>query len=464
MKKLLQIISYYFFLAGSLSLNSQVSFTTAVNFANCPGSSFCYQTSIANADFNSDGKVDLVTCGSFGGIGYVRIFKGDGIGGFTLARFYSFFGAMQSVISADFNNDGKPDIATSNYPANTISVRNGTPAVIGSFSFSAVSTFTTGGGAISLTSNDFNNDGKQDIVTVNENTNNISILIGNGLGSFSASNEFSVGNYPRSLISADFNSDGKKDLAVGNYGSNNVSILLGNGLGGFGTSVNFSVVSAPESINSADFNGDGKLDIVTVNQNSNNVSVLLGNGLGGFGAANSFTVGNSPNSVVCADFNGDTKVDIATANSGSNDVSILIGLGNGSFSPTLNFPVGNSPYCLTYTDFNGDAQIDLAIGNSGLDSLSVLLNNSITGIINFNENKTLLISPNPNNGAFKLQIDNEIKNGELIIYNSLGQKIHEQKIIQGENHIVANGLATGIYHYVLLQNKEQISKGKLAIE
>lgn len=81
-----------------------------------------------------------------------------------------------------------------------------------------------------------------------------------------------------------------------------------------------------------------------------------------------------------------------------------------------------------------------------------------------NTNKFTKISPNPNNGSFKLQIDDEILNGEIIIYNSLGKKVHEQKISQGENNIVTNDLARGLYHYILLQNNLQINNGKIAVE
>ncbi len=80
------------------------------------------------------------------------------------------------------------------------------------------------------------------------------------------------------------------------------------------------------------------------------------------------------------------------------------------------------------------------------------------------KNNILLMYPNPNNGSFKLQIENEIENGELILLNSLGQKVHEQKIIKGDNNINTHNLASGLYNCVVLQNKEQISNGKLAVE
>ncbi len=72
--------------------------------------------------------------------------------------------------------------------------------------------------------------------------------------------------------------------------------------------------------------------------------------------------------------------------------------------------------------------------------------------------------PNPNNGSFKLQIDNEIKNGELIVVNSLGEKVHEQKITQGTNDINIKLMAVGLYHCKILQNKQRVGQVKISIE
>jgi hypothetical protein len=83
---------------------------------------------------------------------------------------------------------------------------------------------------------------------------------------------------------------------------------------------------------------------------------------------------------------------------------------------------------------------------------------------NFNEAQVFYsLFPNPNNGSFKLQIDYEIPNGELILYNSLGQKVHEQKITQGENNITTNNISNELYHYTLSENKQVIHSGKIII-
>ena len=89
---------------------------------------------------------------------------------------------------------------------------------------------------------------------------------------------FAVGTKPYSIAAGDFNGDGIQDLATANYGSNNVTVLLGNGMGGFtpATGSPYAVGSAPQSLAVGDFNGDGIEDLAIANSGSANVTVLLG--------------------------------------------------------------------------------------------------------------------------------------------------------------------------------------------
>jgi FG-GAP-like repeat/FG-GAP repeat len=146
--------------------------------------------------------------------------------------------------------------------------------------------------------------------------------IGYTIGDFVPKTDFAAGANARSVTTGDFNGDGKLDLATVSGTSGNVSVLLGNGSGGFATKVDFAVGGNPYSVTTGDFNGDGKLDLATANGNSSGtVSVLLGNGSGGFATKVDFAVGTGPYSVTTGDFNGDGKLDLATANYDSNNVS-----------------------------------------------------------------------------------------------------------------------------------------------
>src|SRR3989442_1278032 len=105
----------------------------------------------------------------------------------------------------------------------------------------------------------------------------LAVLVTNGLyiepvmaagcpaASFSAPTTFGAGTNPVSVAVGDFNGDGKADLAVANQQSDNVSVLLGNGDGTFQAAVNYSTGLFPQSVVSGDFNGDGKPDLAVAN-------------------------------------------------------------------------------------------------------------------------------------------------------------------------------------------------------
>ena len=227
-------------------------------------------------------------------------------------------------------------------------------------SFTAPQSFATGDTPEAVVSADFNNDSKADLAVANIGANsgllsdNVSVLLGNGDGTFGTAKNFNVGDGPLHLTSADFNGDSKADLAVANIRSDNVSVLLGNGDGTFGAAQNFGAADGPWFVTSADFNGDSKVDLATANAPSivsgasvpGNVSVLLGNGDGTFGTAQNFVAGDTPVYLASADFDGDSKVDLAAANNSSHNVSVLSGNGDGTFGTAQNFAAGISPSSL----------------------------------------------------------------------------------------------------------------------
>nr|MDZ8286422.1 FG-GAP-like repeat-containing protein [Nostoc sp. ChiSLP01] len=280
-----------------------------------------------------------------------------------------------SIAVEDFNGDGKLDLVTANSSNNKVSVLLGK----GTGSFGTASNFTVGTSPQSVTVGDFNGDGKVDLAVANSTSNNVSVLLGNGTGGFDTATNFSAGTNPQSVTIGDFNSDGNLDLAVTNRTTSKVSVLLGDGTGGFGSATNFTVGSNPQSVTVADFNGDGKLDLAVANRSSNKVSVLLGNGTGGFATAKNFTVGSGPQSVTVADFNGDGKLDLAVANYTSNNISVLLGNGTGGFGTTTNFSAGSSPRSVIVGDFNSDGKLDLATANRNGNNVSVLLGNGTGG-------------------------------------------------------------------------------------
>ncbi|UCG93061.1 MAG: VCBS repeat-containing protein [candidate division WOR-3 bacterium] len=297
-----------------------------------------------------------------------QVDSGSGI--FSLTSNYPTGNAPHSVIIGDFDSDNNFDLCVTNENTNDVSVYMGN----GDGTFALATNYGVGTNPHALCTYDFNADGNLDLATAN-GSDSVSILLGNGDGSFGVVVDYSADNDAMGVCGGDVNADGHVDLAVANFLSHTISILIGNGDGSFNAPVQHSVGTNPRSVCAGDFDGDGYLDLAAVNQNSNNVSILLGGGDGGFGTATHYTVGSSPYSICTGDFNEDGNLDLATANSASNNISRLLGNGDGTFGSALNYTVGDTPTSISTSDFNGDGNLDLAVTNSVSNNVSLLLGN-----------------------------------------------------------------------------------------
>src|SRR5262249_2645874 len=121
-----------------------------------------------------------------------------------------------------------------------------------------------------------------------------------------------VGTNPVAVATADFNGDGIPDLVTANLNSQNVSVLLGNGDGSFRPAVNYGSLSIfPMSVAVGDFNGDGTPDLAVTISERQKVVLLLGDGDGTFQAPRDVPTGRFPGPLVVGDFNGDGIPDLA---------------------------------------------------------------------------------------------------------------------------------------------------------
>lgn len=244
--------------------------------------------------------------------------------------------------------------------------------------------FGTGGGAVAVVSADFNGDGKADVAV--QAGNEIQIFQGNGDGTLESQLSFPTDRYSQSsllsgMFVGDLSRDGNPDLAVTNYHSNadpaqgSISVLLGNGDGTFQPAVNYSVPGfSPSAIVGADFNGDGALDLAVVGLNANGgaVRIFLGSGDGAFLPGNEYpVVGASPYSLAVGDFDGDAVPDLAVpAFSYGEYVPLLVLLGNGDGTFRQLEPMSGGGISVVAADFNGDGKLDLAVGSVGYTSVS----------------------------------------------------------------------------------------------
>jgi FG-GAP-like repeat/IPT/TIG domain len=238
---------------------------------------------VAIGDLNGDGKPDLVfaeeynnslsvflNTSSVGAISFsaaIPILLPNGYGPWAVAI-------------ADFDGDGKPDVVFSNNEGNSISVLRNTGTPGGAFSLATHVDFPAGGGPEGLAVGDLDGDGRPDIALANNTDNTLSLFrntSGSGTISFAATTQ-ATGFGPAAVAIADLDGDGKPDVAGADAGTTLVSVHRNTSTIGsisLVTNVDYPVGASPLSLALADLDGNGTPDIANLNNGGHNITVLL---------------------------------------------------------------------------------------------------------------------------------------------------------------------------------------------
>lgn len=332
---------------------------------------------IGHGFLNGDDHLDIVST-DFDSSSITILF-GDGKGNFTIAPGTPIPVGLIPVTAevGDFNNDKKADIAISNQNSNDVSILLGDGD--GLFTPAPGSPVLVGKAPRGLAVGNFNGDSNLDIVTTNGGSNDLSILLGNGDGTFSlsASSPLAAGSAPFHVVTGNFNADKYSDLAVANLVGGSISIFLGDGEGRFtqfGSEI--PVGKFTSFIATGFFNADSKADLAVTNRLDNNVVILLGEGNGNFIQAKGspYEVGLYPMGVAAGDLNQDGITDLAVSNEGSANATILLGDGSGGFGEIVSMNTGRMPTHISLLDFNADGKLDIVTPNGADDTITILLN------------------------------------------------------------------------------------------
>ncbi|QOY91296.1 FG-GAP-like repeat-containing protein [Paludibaculum fermentans] len=367
--------------------------TTAVLFGNGDGTfsgmpTFALPRSatiMVNADFNGDGISDLVMANGTAGGASIVLGSATGVPAaptaIPLPPTNGRKPTVTSILVADFNTDGKQDLALVLDGGTSVSILNGK----GDGTFDAPISRPTPAPVTVVAVGDFNGDGQLDLAgTVQSGANppisTLMIFLAAG-GFYLPAGSLTIGTNVTQLEVGDFNKDGKLDflaLDKGVFGSVNgsISLIAGNGNGSFQNPVSLAATGQTTRMQLGDLNGDGITDVIAGGQTpsySFRLFELLGKQGGGFEPVVQIPTAFGPQDIGIGDLNGDGIPDLAIPHCcGDTSLGFYQGVGDGTFGAETFLPVISSPNILKLIDYDGDGRLDVVIGTQSSGSSGAL--------------------------------------------------------------------------------------------
>ena len=319
-----------------------------------------------SADFNNDGRPDLIVASSF----WVSVWTNDGAGHFSQSA-PSISAGTRSIAVGDVNGDGKVDYVAALQGLDSLGVYTNT----GSATFYFRSQPAVGDYPYDHLLADFNGDGRLDLACANRGyvdfTNTVTILTNNGAGIFTTCTTLVADYGPSKLLTAEINGDGKADLIVGHQWTNSVDVFLGFGNGTFNRLSRLHMFVTP-SIALGDVDNTGRADLIATDNGS--LVIFTNNGGGTLSSNTSFgLLSGGDADIETADMNLDGRADIVALQASPNQIAVLTNAGNLTFGVASVAGVGISPSSVGANDLNADGKPDLFSANLVDDTFMVFL-------------------------------------------------------------------------------------------